>query len=956
MPGLIIDKVGGGSNGFSNPNIHREATYEELNELRVANKLIIGQKYLMLDYLHKYLIGGSDTGGVVNEDTVSSTPYAYYSMLESGTWLVSGTVLTVTSLPGWYTGGLKIGDTGTVNGVWSGPTYTFSGIPPIVGLGLSYSFPYYNNEYISEKTIKERFNSDLTGTIDSISDTNIITGTGTLFTTELQVGETIKYMVDAGYGYDRLVIEIVSDTELITDQNVLLDDIATNVAFEKITFGRDIMRPGGIVNTEVHNGEAYSGMTAEENYAPQTEALILTAISPNSFSTKAESATYIGDVVEYNIDNKSIVSRSGAELDTRNGLIIHRENRELQISLNHDWRAQRFRRFALLEDQMTRLKNISDVYKLDSGSQVYHMGGINSKSSNKDHNKYLMRDVESGFGFTDFTIDGQEDNVFENGYKLSQTIEESGAWEGTITAGVNSGLDIGGFATEFYDYMSLNFNEIKCNDFPILPLVDYQPSKRVKKIKVNDLQNTIFLDKNRGMGVSVDIDIEADILIESTFMTGGKIFSTGYIERLISIENFDITNTGSIHYVINFAELSLNNAGQVQYCQFGGAHYYAINFIGYSAYAIGVGSKISSSIFGVGNSSMQGTNIISDTICKDILLKYMTFASNKMSIMGSFFCLANHEDAAYGGNVWFQRSASTANNFDLDIGFQKSTGELFWLEGAITGKHIKIDKKTKTLFNQEIIDGQIVLTEISKATKSVNLAISMLVDDLAPIVGNNVLFTITTSNNLGNAATNVQATSLLPAGYTYVSDDVAGNYDPITGIWNVGDLAISASDIINIIATVEAAGPYQVDASVSSDELESAPEDNAVSTTTTPVAAINDLDATIVVDNAAPTIGNNVVFTISGFNNGNKLATNVQATSLLPDGYTYVSDDVAGNYDPITGIWNVGNLSPGTGDALNVIATVEAAGSYTVDVSITGSELEDLPADNTDTVTPVPVV
>jgi len=118
---------------------------------------------------------------------------------------------------------------------------------------------------------------------------------------------------------------------------------------------------------------------------------------------------------------------------------------------------------------------------------------------------------------------------------------------------------------------------------------------------------------------------------------------------------------------------------------------------------------------------------------------------------------------------------------------------------------------------------------------------------------------------------------------------------------------------------------------------------------------INDLAATIEVDNAAPAVGNNVIFTITGFNNGNKPATNVQATSLLPDGYTYVSDDSAGGYDSATGIWIIGDLAVAANDVINLTATVLATGSYQVDVAISGNEAEDLPGDNTDSITPVPI-
>ena len=274
----------------------------------------------------------------------------------------------------------------------------------------------------------------------------------------------------------------------------------------------------------------------------------------------------------------------------------------------------------------------------------------------------------------------------------------------------------------------------------------------------------------------------------------------------------------------------------------------------------------------------------------------------------------------------------------------------------IYSRSIKRNDASHALY-YEVVDADYNKTFVEISAEDANpidLTVGIVVDDAAPITGNNVVFTITASNNLVADATNVEVSSLLPAGYSYVSDDAAGNYDQVTGVWTIGDLAISASKIINMTATVEAAGPYQVDAAISSDQIETVPEDNTDSIIPVPVAAINDLSTTVDVDNAAPTIGNNVIFTIVGNNNGNKPATNVLATSLLPAGYTYVSDDAAGGYVSGTGIWTIGNLAIGANDIINITATVEAAGPYQVDVSIDGSEAEDMPVDNTDSITPVP--
>jgi uncharacterized repeat protein (TIGR01451 family) len=74
--------------------------------------------------------------------------------------------------------------------------------------------------------------------------------------------------------------------------------------------------------------------------------------------------------------------------------------------------------------------------------------------------------------------------------------------------------------------------------------------------------------------------------------------------------------------------------------------------------------------------------------------------------------------------------------------------------------------------------------------------------------GENVIFTISVGIDSGNDATNVLVKDLLPAGFTYVSDNSGGDYDETTGIWDVGDLFYGAPDSIAITASVNPAGSY----------------------------------------------------------------------------------------------------------------------------------------------------
>jgi uncharacterized repeat protein (TIGR01451 family) len=83
-----------------------------------------------------------------------------------------------------------------------------------------------------------------------------------------------------------------------------------------------------------------------------------------------------------------------------------------------------------------------------------------------------------------------------------------------------------------------------------------------------------------------------------------------------------------------------------------------------------------------------------------------------------------------------------------------------------------------------------------------DLSLTKVVDDPTPELSTDVVFTLVLSNAGPSTATAVEVTDVLPAGYSYVSDDGSGAYDPITGVWTVASLASGASATLNITATV----------------------------------------------------------------------------------------------------------------------------------------------------------
>ncbi|MEN2412276.1 PKD domain-containing protein [Flavobacterium mesophilum] len=233
--------------------------------------------------------------------------------------------------------------------------------------------------------------------------------------------------------------------------------------------------------------------------------------------------------------------------------------------------------------------------------------------------------------------------------------------------------------------------------------------------------------------------------------------------------------------------------------------------------------------------------------------------------------------------------------------------------------------------------------------QSSDLSITKTVNNPTPVVGTQVTFEIILSNNGPNDNTGIQVTDLLPSGYTFVGfNNSKGTYNPITGIWTIGDLISGNLETLELVATVNATGNYLNVAEVTAADLpdpNSTPnngvitENDYASVSTTPIPQSSDLSITKTVNNATPLIGSTVTFQIVVTNNGSNDNTGIQITDLLPSGYTYSSYTTSkGTYNPTTGLWTVGNLLNANSETLQLYATVNASGDYTNIAEVTAAD------------------
>jgi uncharacterized repeat protein (TIGR01451 family) len=215
-----------------------------------------------------------------------------------------------------------------------------------------------------------------------------------------------------------------------------------------------------------------------------------------------------------------------------------------------------------------------------------------------------------------------------------------------------------------------------------------------------------------------------------------------------------------------------------------------------------------------------------------------------------------------------------------------------------------------------------------------DLSLTKTASPSRPVANQEVTFTVTVSNAGPHEATGVTVKDALPPGMTFVSATPStGTFDRTNGVWTVGRIGASGTATLQIKARTDTAVEKTNTAEITAADQydpDSAPgnqdpnEDDLVSVTIRPQVA--DLSLTKAVDRAAPNVGDNVTFTVALTNAGPDAATGVRVNDALPPGISYVSSTVGqGSYNPTTGDWNVGTVTPGATVTMFLVGRVNDA-------------------------------
>jgi uncharacterized repeat protein (TIGR01451 family) len=261
-----------------------------------------------------------------------------------------------------------------------------------------------------------------------------------------------------------------------------------------------------------------------------------------------------------------------------------------------------------------------------------------------------------------------------------------------------------------------------------------------------------------------------------------------------------------------------------------------------------------------------------------------------------------------------------------------------------------------------------------------DIAITKIVNDETPTVGQQVTYTITAFNNGPRDASDVTVRDVLPAGVTYVSNSTAdGSYNSNTGIWTIGDLDEGDTARLYITATATQTGTIvntaKLDDSDPNDTRSINDEDSATITVGSGGGGGSgtDIAVTKFVSNDRPGVGAHITYTINVTNLGPDNATGLTIEDKLPSQVAFVKVQTSkGTYDKNSGIWTIGSLASGSGAVMQITVSVLKADNFvnlarlnTVDqsdsnssnnqsqVTVTSRAVPGLPAAGFNTAAPV---
>ncbi len=264
---------------------------------------------------------------------------------------------------------------------------------------------------------------------------------------------------------------------------------------------------------------------------------------------------------------------------------------------------------------------------------------------------------------------------------------------------------------------------------------------------------------------------------------------------LTSLDQFDSNtdnNSDSVQLTATGADLSITNTP--------------------SSATPNFGSNVTFTIVVTNSGPDQATGVV----VTDLLPVGLAFDSSSVS-QGSYVS---------GTGVWTVGTINNGSNATLTLVARVNTTAAIDNVAQVTASGVPDPDSTP---NDGTGDDRAVATVDAPAAADLRLAKSA--SSGIVIVGQQVTFTLTLTNDGPDAATGVTVTDLLPAGLSFESSNPSqGTYISATGVWDVGTVNNGANATLSIVATLTTAGAKTNTAQVTASnefDPDSTPNDNA---------------------------------------------------------------------------------------------------------------------------------
>lgn len=224
-----------------------------------------------------------------------------------------------------------------------------------------------------------------------------------------------------------------------------------------------------------------------------------------------------------------------------------------------------------------------------------------------------------------------------------------------------------------------------------------------------------------------------------------------------------------------------------------------------------------------------------------------------------------------------------------------------------------------------------------------DIAVNMFVDSSSIRVGQTANFTISATNNGPQAATGVTVRDALPSRLQFVS--TSGAYNPTTGIWTVGSLAVGQTVSLTIEVRATAVGSFQNTAglaTVSPADVNQSNDVDHVSLAVTAAMADLQLVKSITSGTENVQVGDDVTYFVTVTNAGPDTVPDVVVSETHVAGLTILSlHPSQGTVNPTDLVWSVGSLAPGDSATMSLVVEVDTPGTKLNVATVSSATVDD---------------